>query len=46
VITLHRKTFIEAGFAEAYLLNKFDNDHDVVPGSLANTPMVIASVHF
>jgi hypothetical protein len=42
----HRKNFIEAGFAYEYWLNKFGNDHDTVPGALANTPMFVGRVHF
>jgi hypothetical protein len=41
-----RKNFIEAGFAYEYWLNKFGNDHDVVPGALAKTPMFVARAHF
>jgi hypothetical protein len=42
----HRKNFIELGFAYEYWLNKFGNNHDVVPGALANTPMFVGRVHF
>jgi hypothetical protein len=45
-LTGHRKNFIEVGFAYEYWLNKFGNDHDVLPGSLANTPMFVGRVHF
>jgi hypothetical protein len=42
----HRKNFMDVGFAYEYWLNKFGNDHDTVPGSLANTPMFVGRVHF
>jgi hypothetical protein len=42
----HRKNFIEAGVAYEYWLNKFGNNHDTLPGSLANTPMFVGRVHF
>ncbi len=41
-----KKNFVEVGFAYEYWLNKFGNDHDTVPGSLAKTPMVLGRVHF
>jgi hypothetical protein len=36
----------QVGFGYEYWLNKFGNNHDEVPGSLANTPELIARIHF
>jgi hypothetical protein len=41
-----KKDLIDVGFAYEYWLNKFGNDHNTVVGSLANTPMAVARVHF
>ena len=36
----------EVGFAYEYWLNKFGNNHDEIPGALANTPELVARYHF
>ncbi len=36
----------EVGFAYEYWLNKFGNNHDEIPGALANTPEIVARYHF
>ncbi len=45
-IILHRKNFIEAGIAYEYWFNKFGNNHDLMTGAIANTPMFVGRVHF
>lgn len=40
------KNKFEVGFGYEYWLNKFGNNHDALPGSLANTPELIARYHF
>ncbi len=41
-----QKGKFEIGVGYEYWLNKFGNNHNEVPGSLANTPELIGRVHF
>jgi hypothetical protein len=41
-----KKGKFEVGVGYEYWLNKFGNDHDALPGALANTPELIGRVHF
>jgi nucleoside-specific outer membrane channel protein Tsx len=40
-----QKGKFEVGFGYEYWLNKFGNNHDAIPGALANTPELIARWH-
>jgi nucleoside-specific outer membrane channel protein Tsx len=41
-----QKNKLEVGVGYEYWLNKFGNDHDKVPGALANTPELVVRYHF
>lgn len=41
-----QKGKFEVGVGYEYWLNKFGNNHDAIPGALANTPELIARYHF
>lgn len=45
-ILFNKPHFPDIYFAFEYWLNKFGNDHNVVPGSYAYTPMIGIEVHF